>query len=325
MRLLLFYMLLFPSLALALSVSPQNAFLYSTMTITCNGTITVTRPDTTISYDHGPAFKDTGREGIYNVRCEEYIGSNLSINTSAFEILRNTGQKPFTPNPNQSRVWDVAANGTSLDFVLDNPKIEVKRVRVDLNGSSEKVSISVSKLLDKPSIAEPKEKIYSYLQIDTANVEGNINQARIDFEVEKDWMTYNGVSKALLQRFDSKTGSWERLDTRYVSENVYNIRYTSLTQRLSLFAITEEGTAPTTTTTVTPTTTVPASGGQSGNQTQGQSQAIVESCGNGVCAAGETKKSCPADCLPKEKKQNYIIYIAIGLALALGFFFFFMK
>ncbi len=117
----------------------------------------------------------------------------------------------------------------------------VKHIEIRVKNMVRDVSINVELLKSLPSeIPSLEKKVHKYLSIEVANVEGALDEARVRFVVEKDWLTANNLQKenVALYRFNGVT--WEKLDTKVVSETETSVEYEAVVQEFSVFAIAAE-------------------------------------------------------------------------------------
>ena len=130
-----------------------------------------------------------------------------------------------------------------------------------------------------------KTNIYRYFRIDEEGVGGG--NFDIYFSVSKDWIQNNSISEievwkygyAPIKKGEGQMGrNWFKLETNFVNETLDEFMYKFNVTGFSYFAVV--GIPVETEVIKNNTNTTTVIGG-------------IESCGNGVCEAGE---NCPEDC-----------------------------
>lgn len=291
------------------TAAPERAYLNDKINVTCPGTIVVYRPDGTLSGDTALIFSDTKTNGTYTVKCTfSDIAGNKQDNRTSFEIVPD--KSLLHRNPNETHAWQSVAKGSIIESMINNAKIDVKKVSMEFNSSAELAKLSVEKLIEgapKP----PEESVYSFHRIDV-NVPEKIRKATIEFEVDNDWI---GDVLPLIQKLNNVT--WEKIPVSLMQKYSKKTRFYAVTEGLSVFAITSRSLP-----TATMTTTLA--------KTDQATTTILKYCGNGKCEGDEETANganfCPADCaIAQEKKLDVVIYVVIGLVVLGGGLFFFMR
>jgi len=135
--------------------------------------------------------------------------------------------------------------------------------------------------------AAPPGKIYQYLDVSTfpASARGSINNAIINFKIEKNWFASNNCnsSTVVLSRYVGEEKRWTRLVTTKINETSTHIFYKATSPGLSIFAITSER------------------------------NAISIACGDNACTGGESQSTCCLDCgCPAGKSCSGNVCISAG-------------
>lgn len=292
------------------TASPERAYLNDKISITCPGTIVVYRPDGTQSGDSSLVFSDTKANGTYTVKCtaKDWAGNKMD-NRTAFEIVPD--KSLLYRNPNETEIWQSVATGAVMESVIQNTKIDVRKVILEFNGSAESVKLGVEKLAEGYS-KSPEESVYSFHRIET-NYPGKILKATIEFEVDNLWLEDHSISLPLFQRLNNQT--WEKITVSLMQKYPKKTRFFAVANGLSIFAITSQSPLST-------STTIAAA------QTDQTATTILKYCGNGQCEGDEANDAnyCPADCsVAQEKKRDIIVYVVIGLIVLGSVLFFFMR
>lgn len=129
------------------------------------------------------------------------------------------------------------------DFDKD---IGIKQIQIEVKNEAQNVKITVRKYNSKPAnvSVEKSGKVHKYLQIETQNLEENLEKATITIQVNKSWVSENNLDKnnITLFKFNENTKKWNEISTNYIEADdkyyYYDIELTSF----SFFAIGEKNT-----------------------------------------------------------------------------------
>jgi len=173
----------------------------------------------------------------------------------------------------KTQIWMKITPGAATIMKITNPEIGLKQISITVENQAKNVKITVTKLVGKPAsvVHEIVGKVYKYIDITAVNInETHIDKVKIQFEVNKSWITDNSIDPDTIVLNRYRVNAWERLQTRKTSEDNDFVYYESETPGFSTFAISGEveagvtTTTPVTTTTVMTTTTVPVSAAEMG-------------------------------------------------------------
>ncbi len=118
---------------------------------------------------------------------------------------------------------------------------KVSKITVNLVTPAASPSITIAEVASVP-VAVPQNPVYQYMNIQARNFnDSNINNATVEFEVEKSWIASNNVETVYLARYDN---GWNRLPTTLVSTTGNSNTYRATTPGFSYFAIVGEKAAP---------------------------------------------------------------------------------
>ena len=127
------------------------------------------------------------------------------------------------------------------DFNLD---AGVKEIQIEVNSEAQNVKVTVSKYDGKPAAVsvEKTGKIYRYLEIKTENLADKLKKATVKVQVEKSWITDNGLTKedVAVFKFNENSDEWNELSTIYSSEDDTSYYYEISLDSFSYFAISEK-------------------------------------------------------------------------------------
>ena len=162
-----------------------------------------------------------------------------------------------TTEKKKSQTWDKITPGKAEIMHVDDPDIGLKMINITVKNPAQRVTITVTKLAGKPAsvVHEISGKVYKYMEIKGDNInETHIDKVKIQFQVNKSWITSNNINRATISLNRYKNNNWEKLTTKEVSEDNDYVYYEAETPGFSTFAIIGEEVTTTVATTVVATT-----------------------------------------------------------------------
>ena len=181
-----------------------------------------------------------------------------------------------TTLPFRTQSWQSMSSGSSYSISNFDAGIGFTGVNITMGSSASGVSITIKELSGRPVIVtmDPNGTAYKYTEVITANLpDSSITSAKIQFHIERWWLSLNRLDKnaVSLQRWNS--GVWNKLPTTFVNETDNYDIYEATTPGFSVFAITAGPIGSATTTTVSSTGTTigsnaTAKNNSTGNQTE---------------------------------------------------------
>ena len=175
-----------------------------------------------------------------------YVYGTFTVNTASTSSSSSTGSGgggSLSSGNGDGSCKTINVN-KDLGNVLKNEYRDIKflennaivAIRLNILEDKENVNIEI-KNCDYLSNIPLLVNAYTYLKIDLENL--NSINAKIDFKVQKEWITNNNydASTVILQRFDN---GWNRIITKKTGEDSNYIYYSAKTDRFSYFAITAE-------------------------------------------------------------------------------------
>jgi PGF-pre-PGF domain-containing protein len=154
--------------------------------------------------------------------------------------------KELSVTPSVLDSKDVTEADNESPVILNNFDIEtgVKEIQIEVNNAAKDIKVTVSKYEEKPADVSKEKtgKIYRYLRIETENLENNIKNASLNFQVEKIWASANNIDKnnVAIFKFFPNENRWTELNTSYTgSDENYHYYKTELTG-FSYFVIGEK-------------------------------------------------------------------------------------
>jgi PGF-pre-PGF domain-containing protein len=164
-----------------------------------------------------------------------------------------------TTEKKKSKTWDKITPGSAEIMHVDDPDIGLKMINITVKNPAQTVTITVTKLAGKPAsvVHEISGKVYKYMEIKGDNInETHIDKVKIQFQVNKSWVSSNNINRATIALNRYKNNNWEKLTTKEISEDNDYVYYEAESPGFSTFAVTGEEIATTTGATTIATTTV---------------------------------------------------------------------
>ena len=161
-----------------------------------------------------------------------------------------------------SKLWSTILANAENAWDIADMQLRVTQINFTSNVEKSNVRLYAQRLTSKPAnISENLSgSVYQYIEITKSNIENSeIRDAKIQFKVDKSWLTSNGLqpSDISLARY---SGGWADLQADKTGEDSSWVFYRSSAPGFSTFAIYAENNSATTTTsstTITAETTLP--------------------------------------------------------------------
>jgi PGF-pre-PGF domain-containing protein len=175
-----------------------------------------------------------------------------------------------TTGKKKSQTWTKITPGKAEIMHVDDPDIGLKMINITVRNPAQTVTITITKLTGKPAsvVHEISGKVYKYIEITPSNIpDDNVDKAKIQFQVNKSWISNNKINRTTIALSRYKNNNWEKLTTKEISEDNDYVYYEAETPGFSTFAVTGEEiltttipatTIATTTITTMVTTTIPS-------------------------------------------------------------------
>jgi PGF-pre-PGF domain-containing protein len=163
----------------------------------------------------------------------------------------------------KSQSWDKITPGSAEIMHVDDPEIGLKMINITVRNPVQTVTITVTKLAGQPAsvVHTISGKVYKYIEIKGDNInETHIDKVKIQFQVNKSWISSNRISRSTIALNRYKNDNWQKLTTKELSEDNDYVYYEAETPGFSTFAVTGEeivATTVVTTTAVATTATTP--------------------------------------------------------------------
>lgn len=181
-------------------------------------------------------------DDTYNSNDDYNYGSSddditTSVNTENNGIIANNSSVIQYVETTQVNI----DNSQTVTVDVKNDNSVVNNIYFESKSDSGKAKVVVEDLKDDTDLVEkPEGNIYKSFNIwiDNVNVNNNIEDAAVDFKVEKKWLKANGLdeSSIVLNMYDE--GKWVQVPITLTSEDSQYIYFTAEVSKYSTFAIT---------------------------------------------------------------------------------------
>ena len=120
---------------------------------------------------------------------------------------------------------------------VSNTNIPLEQLTVGLTNTESNVRFTVT-VKYSPSATYSSGMVYKYIQVDHTGIDDtHVSGAKIDFKVDKGWLTTNNLDKGVISLVRYSGTQWTVLKTKIVSEDSTYVHYEADSPGLSLYAI----------------------------------------------------------------------------------------
>ncbi|MBI2541553.1 PGF-pre-PGF domain-containing protein [Candidatus Woesearchaeota archaeon] len=152
---------------------------------------------------------------------------------------------PSNVEASAGRQWDTLAAGSSGVLTVNNEKIAVTGVIIDVKNPVTSASITVESFTSNPLSASAAAKTYQYLQLKKSNIaDTDTSKITVNFRVPKSWLSTNGVAEGDVVLYRYSDSTWNALSTTMTGSDANNALYSAVTPGFSTFAIGSKEAAP---------------------------------------------------------------------------------
>ena len=171
--------------------------------------------------------------------------SSLCADASACDSGDDTGGgggglMPTSSNKTFTKSWTKITPGNVTIIKLNRKEIGIHEIQINVINQANNVKITVTKLDGMPASVthEVTGRIYQYIEIDATNMDDEkIDNATIQFKVEKTWINQNQINKSTVA-LNRYTNRWTKLVTKMLREDNEYVYFESDTPGFSNYAIT---------------------------------------------------------------------------------------
>lgn len=238
--------------SISYTCSPSSTLAGQIVTCTCTGEdgfgggINSTNDGTTSSSISSlvTSITDTATAGTFSRTCTavDMVGHKTSTTTSY--TITNAGSVSGTTSSGGGSTTSTSkasiAAGSSATITGFVAGSGVKSINVEVNQAASGVEIQVTKYDSAPTaVSTPKTGTYKYFQVQTQNLVNKLSKATMTIQVEKTWVTTQGIDKSnvALFKYDETAKNWNGLTTTFKSEDTTYYYYTADLTSFSYFAI----------------------------------------------------------------------------------------
>ncbi|RLJ01675.1 MAG: hypothetical protein DRP10_03525 [Candidatus Aenigmatarchaeota archaeon] len=226
---------------ISFSCTPTSVYVGETITCSCSATDNLD-PNPQVSYTAHPS---TSSVGTFTTTCTAIDSAGNKNSKSISYTVRSKpsgggGGGTYTPLPKQINSWTKITPGVATIMKITKKEIGLKQIQIEVKNPANNVRITVTKLEGKPASVkqEISGKVYKYLEINAENLnETNLEEAKIQFEVNKTWVLENNLDKNRIYLYRFVNNEWQKLTTRLLNETDNYINYEAETPGFSYFAI----------------------------------------------------------------------------------------
>jgi len=200
-----------------------------------------------------PCYLDTINNKIW-IRLPHFSGTQPSITGSVITATATSSSSSSSSSGGGSLAiaqllkkihsWTEITPGVATIMKDFDSKIGIKEITINVNNPAQNVKITVTKHNEKPTevSVEKSGKVYQYVQIETENLQEKLNNANVQFRVEKSWVSQNSLNKESIavSKFNNISNKWNELTTTYLEEDNTYYYYKVELNSFSYFAISEK-------------------------------------------------------------------------------------
>jgi PGF-pre-PGF domain-containing protein len=232
------------------SCSPSSVTAGQNVTCTCvPSDILSGINNVSTSYNSNPS---TSNAGNYTPVCNfyDYAGNH---NTTTANYVVTGASLPPTPPVTPPVQTNITQNNLISSIVPGNVSIisnlgsfGIKEIQIFVNTQADNVQLNFVKYNIKPSALTDKSgKVFEYLQIQTQNLLDHLNNAIVEIQVNKSWVSGNSLSNddVSMFRYNESSNQWNELTTTYINEDAAYYYYTVQLTSFSFFSIGEKESA----------------------------------------------------------------------------------
>ncbi len=230
---------------------------------------------------------------------------------------------PDEKGENTTRVYDEIVPDEPAILIMDDTDVSINQITITVREQVSDVKITVKKIEDRPAhipdIMETRTKrVYNYLEISKENlIDDNIDNATINFEVNKSWIREQGVNALTISFMRYDDGVWTVLPTTMVDEDADKFYFQAKSPGFSIFAIAGEYMLES-----TGVMCIPMDRRCFGDELQecdldGLAWTIIEECEFGCRTGGTCNDALPEEMPAQAEDYVYILLVAILVVISL--------
>ncbi len=192
---------------------------------------------------------DSSTTKAFQVTCSDAAGNSATSVASSFTTTSTGGaggtSSSGVTGKSSKTTWSTLGPSDSPKVVVSNGAIGVTQVEFEVNELVYGAWLNVIKVENFPSnVKSFDDLIYRRLSLSRSSVlkESIIKNAKIDFKVEKSWLTSNNLLKENIDLFRQVGDSWNPLNSAVTKDDKNYVYYTANSPGFSYFIIGEKET-----------------------------------------------------------------------------------
>jgi PGF-pre-PGF domain-containing protein len=226
-----------------LSCSPSSVSAGALVTCTCSGTDNISGINSALtSAATTPSTSSTGTFTVTGCSVTDYAG-NSDTATDTYTVTSGGGSGSPEP-PKKTHSWTKITPGAATIMKDFDEELGIKQISIEVNNPAQNVKITVTKYDGKPAnvSVEKSGKVYRYLHVEAKNLNEKLKKGIVRVQVEKSWISNNGLEIANLSvfKFNGNSNKWDELNTNYVEADDDYYYYDAEVDAFSYFAISEK-------------------------------------------------------------------------------------
>ncbi|NQV91796.1 PGF-pre-PGF domain-containing protein [Candidatus Woesearchaeota archaeon] len=193
----------------------------------------------------------SGSSKAFQVTCTDSAGNGATSVSTSFTTTSSSGGgsggssggiSTGVTGTSGKRVWTSLKSGETAKVPIKNGAIGVTNVEFDISETVYGAWLSVTKVDSFPSSVKGFEKnIYRKIDVSKSSTlkDSLITSGKMDFKVEKAWLTDKGLSKENIALFRYNNDVWNQLNTVIGTDDGQYIHFSAKTPGFSYFIIGE--------------------------------------------------------------------------------------
>lgn len=234
----------------SISCSPSSVRTEDTLTCSCSATDPYSGVYTTVF----TASPSTSSTGTFSETCvaTDYAGNSATFSTAYTVESSGSGTSPSSSSSSTTTTEKPVIKSTSWNEITPTTPVTMTgfalgtgltQIQIEVNSNAQNVQVIVDKYETKPAnVSVSKANAYTYLHIETKNLADKLKKAIMKVQVEKSWVTEQGISKEEVGvfKFDESANVWNELTSTFKEEDATYYYYEVELNSFSYFAIAPE-------------------------------------------------------------------------------------
>ncbi|MBI4018606.1 MAG: PGF-pre-PGF domain-containing protein [Candidatus Aenigmarchaeota archaeon] len=197
----------------------------------------------TVTFDLGDSSSAASMTVTGNSSCTSSSSSSSSTGSGSSSGSGSITTKKMYSTNKATITIPVIQGGATESIDLDATETNVRKIEITVKGIARTIEVIVERASLPSGTPAGPGNVYHYISISKNNLsDENINAAKLEFRVEKSWITGNKIDENTisLQRY---TTQWDKMATEKLSDDGTYVYYRATLPGFSVFAISGEKTA----------------------------------------------------------------------------------